>query len=109
MVKATDNELRVALRAVVYPHRKWWIAHCLELDLVAEGKSPEAALNDLMDLSITQVETAAQAGNLESVFCPAPPEIWTMFARAVDAPPLKRKPTTVVERFEAREAALAQS
>lgn len=30
-----------------------------------------------------------------------------MFARAVDAPPLKKKSTTIVERFEAREAVLA--
>ena len=107
MVKAKDNGFRVALRAVVYRHHAWWIAHCLELDLVAEGKRPVEALNDLRDIAVTQVDLAAREGRLESIFRTAPPEIWAMFARAVDAPPLKKKSMKVVERFEAREAVLA--
>ena len=97
---------RVALRAVAYPHGTWWIAHCLELDLVTEGRDLDSAFQDLMDVSATQIETAIEAGNLESVFRPAPPEIWAMFSRAVDRP-VKKKPAGPVERFEAREAVLS--
>ena len=67
------QELRISLRAVVYPHGEWWIAHCLELDVVAEGRDRKTAIQDLMDLCATQIETAIDTGNLESVFRPAPP------------------------------------
>ncbi|MGA2034923.1 MAG: hypothetical protein ABSG68_21960 [Thermoguttaceae bacterium] len=102
----TKNAFRVELRAVAYQHGRWWIAHCLELDLVAEGKTPIAAIEDVMDLSCTQIAEAVESGDIQSVFRAAPPEIWVMFSKAADAP-VKHKPLYPVERFEAREAVLA--
>jgi hypothetical protein len=104
-----SRELRLDLRAVVYPHGKWWIAHCLEMDLVAEGNAPAQALKDLMELTATQIEVARDSGSLESIFRPAPPEIWTMFSfsREVDLPRVRRRLWRSVKRFEAREAVLA--
>jgi hypothetical protein len=98
-------DCRIPLQAVVYPHGKWWIAHCLELDLVAEGETPEAALQDLIDISVLQIKTAIKNHDLTSAFRPAPPEIWAMFSRAKDRP-VKKKPALPVESFEAREAVL---
>ena len=100
------RNFRVDLRAVVYSEGEWWIAHCLELDLVAEGKTPDQALRDLMELSETQIETAIKAGNLESVFRSAPPQIWAMFSTANDTAVRKRSARPPVERFDAREAVL---
>jgi predicted RNase H-like HicB family nuclease len=102
-VKKTD--CRIPLRAVVYQHGKWWIAHCLELDLVAEGDTPESALQDLIDLSSLQIKTAIENQDLRSVFSAAPPEIWALFSRAKDRPN-KKKPSAPVESFEVREAVL---
>ncbi len=109
MVKTQDcGQVRIDLRAVVYRHHKWWIAHCLELDLVAEGTTPDKAIRDLFEISITQVETAAKTGNLETIFRAAPPEFWAMFSLSADARPIKKKLTSgSIERFEAREAVLA--
>ncbi len=56
--------LRVELRAVAYQQGGWWIAHCLELDLVAEGKTLVTAIQDVMDLSCTQIEAAVESGDL---------------------------------------------
>ena len=108
MGKTRDrNGVRMDLRAVVYRHHKWWIAHCLELDLVAEGTTPENAIRDLIEISISQVEAATKIGNLESIFRAAPPEFWAMFSRAGDVPPIKKKlASRSIERFEAREAVL---
>lgn len=92
----------VELRGVVYFEAGWWIAHCLELDIVAEGKTPTAALRDLMDLARVQVETAMDDGDLESIFRPAPPNIWSMFAKAEDIDPPRRSKKPV-DRFSARE------
>jgi hypothetical protein len=106
MAKAkTKNPFRVELRAVAYQHGRWWIAHCLELDLVAEATTPVAAIQDVMELSCTQIAAAVKSGDFQSAFRAAPPEIWAMFSRAKDAP-VKRKPPCPVERFEARQAIL---
>ena len=102
---ASKQTFRFDLRAVVYRHGEWWIAHCLELDLVAEGRAPQSAVNDLMEISSTQIDTALKAGDLGSAFRPAPPAIWAMFARAADLLP-RRKPPRLVDRFEVREATL---
>jgi hypothetical protein len=110
MAKAAAKQaFRIDLRAVVYPHGKWWIAHCLELDLVAEGRDPLSALKDLLELSATQVSAAMEAGDLQSIFRSAPPELWALFSRASDLPAasrLRRLPQPL-QRFEAREAVLA--
>jgi hypothetical protein len=96
----------IALRFVVYREGKWWIAHCLELDLVAEGRTASAALSDLADIASTQMTAAKEAGDFASIFRPAPPEIWAMFVAAHHRPAPRKKPLQPVERFEVREAAL---
>jgi hypothetical protein len=107
MAKAKAKKaFRIELRAVAYRHGEWWIAHCLELDLVAEGKTPKDAMKDVMDLCCTQIEAAMGSGDLQSIFRAAPPEIWAMFSRAEDAPFKGLREPSCVERFEAREAAL---
>jgi hypothetical protein len=101
----TKASLRVGLRAVTYQQGGWWIAHCLELDLVAEGKTPIAATKDVMELASTQIAAAVESGDIQSVFRAAPPEIWAMFFKGKDAP-LKGKRRMPVQQFEAREAVL---
>ena len=96
----------IPLRAVVYREGKWWLAHCLELDLVAEGGTADEALRDLMDLTVLQVQTACKEGNLESVFRPAPAAIWRLFAIADPRSTIRRRLPKSIERFDARELAL---
>jgi hypothetical protein len=96
----------IPLRAVVYREGKWWLAHCLELDLVAEGATPDDALRDLTDLTILQIRTAQEDGNLEAVFRSAPAAIWRLFAMANPRSTGRRRLPKPIERFEAREYAL---
>jgi hypothetical protein len=102
---ASKPSFRFDLRAVVYQHGQWWIGHCLELDLVAQGRAAQSALKNLMELSSSQLKMALKAGDVESAFRPAAPRMWAMYARAADLLP-RRKPRRPVNRFEAREAAL---
>lgn len=99
------EKFRLDLRAVVYREGEWWIAHCLEMDLVAEGKTPRQALRDLLEISLAHVRYADEQGDLNSVFRPAPPEIWRMFSTAEDIE-MRRKPAKPIERFKARELVL---
>jgi len=59
-----------------------WIAHCLELDIVASAMNPEAAVDDLRDLILAQVSTAIANNNLDFLYHPAPLEVWHEYARA---------------------------
>src|SRR4030042_6294185 len=56
-----------------------WIAHCLELDIVATSASLETLKEDIKDLILTQVDYAFSNDNLESLYHPAPSAIWKEF------------------------------
>jgi len=99
------GRLNIPLSAVVYCEGGVWFAHCLELDIVAEGDKPASAIQDLMELSALQIEVASREGDLSSIFSPAPPEIWKMFWMGThrDSP---RKPKKPINRFELRDLEL---
>jgi hypothetical protein len=104
----TTSKLSINLSAIVYRENADWIAHCLELDIVAEGKNAEDAIESLISLCDLQIETAIEEGDLESIFRPAPPEFWKMFASGKEKAG-KRGARRLdgfkapVNRFEARE------
>jgi hypothetical protein len=76
-----------------------------QLDIVADADSPTKAMEDVMALSTLQVTVAAKEGELDSVFRPAPPEIWKMFWMGT-ARTSPRNPEMPVNRFEMRELEL---
>jgi hypothetical protein len=95
----------IPLSAVVYCEAGVWLAHCLELDIVAEGHNPTKALDDLMELAAFQISAAEREGDLESIFRPAPPEYWKMFWLGTERR-TPRKPEMPINRFEVRELEL---
>jgi predicted RNase H-like HicB family nuclease len=94
-------EVRLILRALLYHDDEWWIAHCLETDVVAEGTTPLKAFENLQSLTAFQVKTALAEGNLQSIFRQAPPEILSAFAIGYDQRIRRRFPKTI-ERFDVR-------
>lgn len=52
------------------------VAHCLELDLVAEGSTAEEACTEILNVIDVHVRTCMQNDNLENLFFPAPKEVW---------------------------------
>jgi predicted RNase H-like HicB family nuclease len=93
--------VRLILRALIYRDDDWWVAHCLETDVVAEGGTPTQAFANLQSLTALQIETALESGDLQSIFRQAPPEILSAFATGVDQP-IRRRPPKAVERFDVR-------
>jgi predicted RNase H-like HicB family nuclease len=102
---AATAQVRIALSVLIYREDQWWIAHCLEMDLPAEGSSPQEALDNLLDIARVQVESAIDEGNLESIFSPAPPELWSQFAESRDFTQRpSRAPINSVDTLVVREA-----
>ena len=56
-----------------------FVAHCLELDLVATADSLEAVKSDILDVIIAQIQYAFANDNLEYLYHSAPPEVWREF------------------------------
>jgi len=59
-----------------------FIAHCLELDIVAEGTDVDEVRYELEALIAEQLKFAMEHDNLENLYHPAPAEIWARFAHA---------------------------
>ena len=56
-----------------------YVAHCLELDIVATGSSLEQVKKDMKDLINAQIDYAFTHNNLENLYRPAPTEVWRDF------------------------------
>lgn len=56
-----------------------FVAHCLELDLVATADTLEAVKADILDVIIAQIQYAFANDNLEYLYHSAPPEVWREF------------------------------
>jgi hypothetical protein len=72
------------LRACIYPSpdRKGFVAHCLELDLVGEGKTPKKAIVELIEAIEIQIEAC---DNTNQFFFVAPEPIWQKYKEAQNA------------------------
>jgi hypothetical protein len=101
-----SKDLQIDLRVVVYREDAFCLAHCLELDIVAEADSPQQAVRDLIDLCNLQIKTAMEASDLTSVFRPAPPEFWKLFYTAKKKKPIKLARNGPIGQIEEREIEL---
>lgn len=53
-----------------------WVAHCLELDIVATGSTQAEAREIINSLIAAQVDYAFSTDNLAHLYHPAPAEVW---------------------------------
>jgi hypothetical protein len=83
--RASENKkIRINLRMVAYQKGALWFAHCLEMDIVADGKDPISAINNLVELAQCQIIEAHIDDDLGRLFRPAPPEVFRWFSEAED-------------------------
>ncbi|MEI8375933.1 MAG: hypothetical protein WCJ35_24175 [Planctomycetota bacterium] len=74
----------ISLRVVFYKDGGRWIAHCLEFDLLGDGRTKEKALESLTASIDLQLDESFKHGNPSNLFSPAPSEAWEMFALGKD-------------------------
>ncbi len=58
------------------------LAHCLDMDIVSQGKTQDEAISELKELIYTQIEYCLGNDMLDSLFRPAPKEYWDMYYRS---------------------------
>lgn len=79
------------LSALFYPSpavEGRWVAHCLDLDLVATGDSPEDAFGELLGTLETYLKTLIDLGDKAAPPRKAPREFWEAAGRATKLPDL---------------------
>jgi hypothetical protein len=102
-----SGEIRLDFQVLIYREDEFWIAHCLETDLVGEGNTAPEAIRTLVDIQNVQIQAAIDAGDLASIFSPAPPELWRSYAMGKQR--LSKRPKRAIKsvnRLSVRELAL---
>lgn len=56
-----------------------FVAHCLELDIVATGQDSDQVQKEILDLIKAQVSYAFAHNNLDYLYHPAPQSVWEEF------------------------------
>jgi len=71
-------------RACLYPSsdKKGFVAHCLELDLIGEGKTPLKAIAELIEAIEIQIKAC---DNPSQFFFFAPESVWRKYKEAKNA------------------------
>jgi hypothetical protein len=83
---APRPEKELQLRAIAYRDAAEWVAHCLDLDIVATGPSREEAIEALVGAVEAQLSDAWKNGNVGHLFFPAPVEAWRKLAEILQGP-----------------------
>jgi hypothetical protein len=94
---------RFRFSVLVQDNEDVWIAHCLEMDIVGTGATPEAASDEVIELCEWQLEEAIKAEDVESVMNPAPPEVWARFFTIMEETSVPKKKLQRIDRVETRE------
>jgi len=69
----------MAFNLLLKEEERLYVAHCLELDIVATGETAEEARRDVVDLIRAQVAYAFAHDNLDHLYRPAPADVWREF------------------------------
>jgi hypothetical protein len=77
---------QATFRATVLRDAGEWVAHCLDLDIVATGVSREAAVDALAEAVGLQLAYAREHDSHEQLYQLAPPEAWQKHAELLKGP-----------------------
>ncbi|MHB9029192.1 MAG: type II toxin-antitoxin system HicB family antitoxin [Candidatus Latescibacterota bacterium] len=70
------SEPSFTISILIRQENNFYVAHCLELDIVATSDTVEGVKNDILSLIQAQIEYAFENENLNNLFHPAPAEVW---------------------------------
>lgn len=82
----TTQTKQLSFRASVLREGGEWIAHCLDLDILSTGPTPEAAMDELAEAVGAQLWYAREHDNFEYLFKPAPAEAWQKLGEILAGP-----------------------
>ena len=73
------NNISFSVNILIKKEDKLFVAYCLELDIVAVAETADQAQKKIISLICAQLDYAFANNNLDNLYHPAPPEIWSDF------------------------------
>ena len=82
---ASTRQDNLMAHILVYREKDYWIAHCLEFDLLADSQTPQKAVSILSGVINTHIEYLKKNNAMHQLYNPAPKKYWKLL---VDAEPV---------------------
>jgi hypothetical protein len=82
--KPFPDKLRLDLRVVFYQEAGFWVAHCLEMDVMGHAADKPQAMDNLLDAVVAQIAASIKVNNPANIFMPADAKFFEMFAAGTD-------------------------
>ena len=82
VIKKLNIDKNLHILIVEDKEKNIFLAHCLDMDVVAQGKTTSEAISELKEAIITQMEHCLENDMLDNLFRPAPKNYWDMFYRS---------------------------
>ena len=79
MIKRRQMKQNLHILISQQKKEKIYIAHCLDMDIAAQGTTEQEAVNELRGLIQTQLEYCLEDNMLNTIFRPAPKAYWDKF------------------------------
>jgi len=98
------EKLRVDLRVVFYRDAGRWVAHCLEMDILGEGKTRKRAFDQLQQAIGLQLTASMHHNNTANIFMPADAKYFKMFAAGKDIAWGNYEVRKIIKKSDARAA-----
>ena len=101
LVMSGNGKNTLSFRALGYRGEEGgWVVHCLETDLVGEGRTRVEAFDKLVELTNMQISFAVHMKNMRLIYHPAPTYIIEKFTEAYVSELTSRKtPKDAVAKF----------
>lgn len=73
------RKAEIRLDILIKKEEDYFLAHCLQFDLVTTANTLKDVRKDIIDLCRAHIEYAHEYDNLEYLFSPAPKEVWAEY------------------------------
>lgn len=80
-----NKETSISVNILIKKENGEFVAHCLELDIVAVADTKANVQREVITLICAQVDYAFSNDNLDNLFHPAPTEVWSEFFACKEA------------------------
>ena len=71
-----DFKVNISANIILEKEEGLYVAHCLEFDIVADGKTKNEAIKNIFHSIVSHIDFCLTMGNIDKIENPAPKEYW---------------------------------
>lgn len=73
------QKAEIRLDILIVKEDNYFLAHCLQFDIVATNNTLKGVKKDIIDLCVAHINYSVENNNLDYLFSPAPKEVWAKY------------------------------